>query len=623
MDQYMQPLLALPIFIIFLVISVALGRKLLLLLRIKSSSTVESIVFSLALGFGCFSYLVLAIGLLKVLYPAVILTAIGIIGVIVIPEIRNLYSEIVSIKKSSKNPCRSPGDFLLGFSMVCIGGMALVCALAPPTGMDWDGLAYHLAVPKLYLMHHSIYYVPFTSHSNFPFLTEMLYTIGLATHSAGVAKLFHFALYLGSAAGIYSMGSRYSGSLAGKIAALIFMTVPVVFYEAGLAYADITMGFYILLAVYSMLNWQASGMRRWLVICALMCGFALGTKVLAVVPIFAICALIVVWRARECQTADGVRLALLVGIGGAIVGSVWYVKSFVYTGNPVYPFLYNIFGGKNWSVEAAKVYQAEQSSFGMGKGFSELLFLPWNLLTEGTKFTNKQNANVFAVIGPAFLGLIPVYVLRARFNKGVLQTGIVAGVFVLSWFVLMQHSRYLIAAVPLLCVIAGAGAELGISGGKLGKWCVTGFVACVTICSIYSGAMLAALNYEPVFGMQTQPGFLSRMLDVYEAEKFINENTPQTARIVLFDEVRGFYLDRDYMWGNPNHHELIPWKSFKSGKEMVQWFRANGFTYVLWNRSFGTEQDYIRGTLFPDAEKSGLMREVYETRGRAVYELGE
>jgi hypothetical protein len=301
---------------------------------------------------------------------------------------------------------------------------------------------------------------------------------------------------------------------------------------------------------------------------------------------------------------------------------VWYVKSLIYTGNPVYPFLYNVFGGKNWSAEAASIYQAEQSSFGMGKGIGQLILLPWNLLTNGELFTNKSNANYFALIGPAFLGLIPLYALKGKPNRAVLNAALIAAVFILGWFFLMQHSRYLIAAVPLLCIVAAAGAYTAFKGGWATRAGIIGILAASVIPVVWSGADLTSTNYRAAIGMESSNEFLTKYVDVYEAESWANKNLPSTARVVLFDETRGFYLDRDYIWGNPGHHEMIPWKQFRKGNDMVRWFIAHGYTHLLLNQSIARgASDDIHGKLFPEAIQDGSMRELYSTKTCTIYEF--
>src|SRR5205823_3823427 len=67
-------------------------------------------------------------------------------------------------------------------------------ALAPPADLDWDGLSYNLAAPKVYLRDHRIHFIAYDSHTNFPFTVEMLYTLGLAWGGAVAAKLFHWSM---------------------------------------------------------------------------------------------------------------------------------------------------------------------------------------------------------------------------------------------------------------------------------------------------------------------------------------------------------------------------------------------------------------------------------------------
>lgn len=619
-----MPLMALPISIVFALITTAFGRRMLRLLHIKTESPLESNVFGIGLGLGVLAYLVLMIGLAQWLNPLSILIVTALMAIFAFPDLRDLLKEVVGGLRSTVGSKLKAADALITLSTVALGGVALVAALAPPSGLEWDSLAYHLAVPKLYLQHHGIYYVKFTSHSNFPFLTEMLYTIGLAFGSTALAKLFHFSMYIATTAGLYSLGRRHLSATAGKVAALLFMSVPVVLYEAGVAYADITMGFYVLLATYALLNWEERDSRGWLVICGLMSGLALGTKVLTAVPIFIMCLIVLIRCGRSCQWGRGLKLGWMVGLISILIGCVWYIKAYVYTGNPFYPFLYNIFGGRNWSAFAAHQYQIEQASFGKGKAFQDLLVLPWNLLVNGIYFSNApnpQSPNIFTLIGPAFVGLIPAYILKGKLTRTIADISLIALAFVGAWFIMMQHSRYLITVIPLLCIVAAAAVDMANREWRTCRFVVNGFVAlCVTL-SLLSGGAMSAMCGRAAFGLEPRDDYISRTLDVYDAESYINDQLPAKAKIVLFDEVRGFYLDRDYIWGNPGHHELIPWSTFKTGTDMVTWFKKEGFTHALVNWKFAGKNDDLHGKLIPDAVAHGIMQEVHSSHGVSVYEL--
>lgn len=600
--------------ILIILIAAGFGRKLLRLFGVKTDSPVEKSIFGMGIGLGVLAYLVLAIGLAGRLYWWVLAAVLILIAGVSFGEIIGLAKEIGGALRDRARAKLGAAQGLIAFSMVSLGAIVLLSSLAPPSALDWDGLAYHLAVPKVYLAKQAIFYIPYDSHSNLPFLTEMLYTVGLAFGSISLSKLFHFWMYIGTAVAIYALAKRHLSPRIGSVGALMFMSVPVIMWEAGSAYADVTTALYLTLALYALLNWQQSRQPAWLVLCGLMGGFALGTKVLAIVPIVVMCLWIIASSRR-------LRPALAMALVAVLVGSPWYIKSWVYTGNPVYPFLYGIFGGKFWSEGAAATYRGAQLAFGMGRGLDKLMMVPWNMTMNGARFFDEpERLKFFSLIGPALLGLIPVYVLAGVKRKGIAWTGLIAAVFLIAWFILMQQTRYLISIVPFLCVIAACGLDGANSKWRIGRHAANGFLGLCVLLSLLTGFMVSRGGARAALGLESQSSYLSRTLDIYDAESYINDTTPENTRVLIFDDARGFYLDRDYMWANPGHHEMIPWSSFKSGAEMVTYFRKAGYTYALINWKFANE-DTIHQRLITDAVGHGLMREVSGSNAVSVYEL--
>lgn len=617
-----QPLLALPVFVPILIVLMAFGRRLLAFLNVSTGSALESSIFGLGMGFGTLAYLVLLIGLVGALYPAVLIGILAVMTAVSLRQIREIITEVFRALKSNAKAKLKAGDSFITLAVVALAATGLVCALAPPVGLDWDGLSYHLAIPKLYLTHHSIYYVFFTSHSNFPFLTEMLYTVGLALGSPGVAKLFHFTMYLGTAAALYSMCVRNLDSLTGKLAALLFMSVPIALHESGMAYADLGTAFYVTLAVYAVMNWERTSEQRWLVLAGLMGGFALSTKVLAGVPIFALCVWVLLSARGERRLSVGFRSALTLGVISLLVGSPWYIKSYIYTGNPFYPFLYNLFPHtRNWSQSAADAYRGSQLAFGMGRGLAQGLMSPWNLTMSGYRFYDHRS--LLGLIGPAFLALTPACLLAKNLDKTILKVGAIGLVCMAAWFVLMQESRYLLGVLPLFSVVAGAGAAGAIQQWRVGRYAAIGVVVVSAGSTLVIGGMLAMACSRAAMGLESRDDYLTSpmMFESYPAISFINDTLPASAKVVLFDETRGFYLDREYMWGNPGHHEMIPWARLKTGGDMVRYFIGIGYTHALVNGNSGNSNDLLHTRLIPEAIGRGLMSEVYSSNGVTVYEF--
>lgn len=611
-----NPLAAMAISILILLISTAFGRRLLALAGVKSDSPVESSVFGAGLGLGALAYLVLAVGLMGLLHAWAVLAVLGIMAIISLGEIGRLIFAISRGLKSRAGERLTAIRALIAFPMIAVGALTVIAALAPPAELDWDGLAYHLAVPKIYLAKQSIHYIPFMSHSNFPFLVEMLYTVGLSLGSVSIAKLFHFWMFIATAAAIYSLCRRHLNARTGSLAALLFMTVPVIIWEAGIAYADIGTALYVTLGVYAILNWRQSRNVSWLIVGGLAMGFALGTKVLAAVPLAVLC-LWALWASRNLKPA------LTIGVIAILVGAPWYVKSFVYTGNPFYPFLYNIFGGRFWSAEAAEAYRGAQLVFGMGRSLGDLIILPWNATMNGALFFDDPDParpKLFSLIGPAFLGLIPLTVLAKGGCRRLVGMAAVVGVFGIAWFVLMQQIRYMIPIIPLLAIMAAAGLYAANEHWRFGRHVANAFTAVAIASGMIVALILAIMAAPAVFGIQDREDFLAENLDVYRAQAYVNDSTPEDAKIVLFEEVRGFYLDREYIWGNPGHHEMTPWQDFRNAEDMIGYFKEVGFSHALINWKYAGQAGLMHN-LIAESIGKGLMREVYGSNLVSVYEF--
>src|SRR5690606_27534638 len=86
-------------------------------------------------------------------------------------------------------------------------------------------------------------------------------------------------------------------------------------------------------------------------------------------------------RTRTASASDRLSLKPIVvfALIALLSGGGWYMRNIFWTGNPVYPFAYEIFGGKGWTLEMAKNYALDQAAFGFGRGVLDFLLLPWRL----------------------------------------------------------------------------------------------------------------------------------------------------------------------------------------------------------------------------------------------------
>ena len=640
--------------LLLILISSGFGRVLLRRCTVLSSAPLERFAYGTAIGLGVAALGVFTLGMAGLLSFApitvwwILMGGIGMVGTV--RNVRDALewlargrpSQIFQLRNGDQNLTYVTLIAPMAVLVLLAAGLFCLCAcFQPPAGHEWDVLAYHLADPKVFLAQQRITVLPTEHHSNFPFLMEMLYCVGLLYDGYPLANLLHFTMGVLTLVAVFGFCRRVLPAQVGWIAVLLLATTPLYLWECCVAYIDVGLGLYVTLAAFAgtMLIEAAraapSGetehgaadrrrrLREWAVLAGTAAGFALGIKYLALIP-FAMLPLLLAYRRVPLR-----QICNVIGIA-VLIGSPWYVKNVALTHNPVYPFLFKLFPqSTNWSTDRAAAYQSEQSGFGFSHALTpavdaagtrvgpevtaaNLLQSPWRLITIPYRFTNGGDFTFMALLGGLFAaGIFPLVYLR-KIPRPIVDLLLLLGSQLLAWFFVAQLLRYLVSLLPMAAVIAAYGltvvssidrtqavrsarnlrlfptlATLILSGQvMLMAWAVF-ILPTSSKVSAETGLMPTALSLGDVLKNVSEPDsrsdYLTRRLDVYAAMDWINRNTPPSAGVVLYDEPRGFYLDRPYLWGNREHSAYIPYDQMKDGIELTAWLRQHGYRYVLIN----------------------------------------
>lgn len=479
-----------------------------------------------------------------------------------------------------------PKNIFAPFALFVLVLMALIGVLAPPNMMDWDSLAYHLAVPKLWLNQGSVGFVEAIHHSNFPFTADMLYVWGLQWGGSSGAKAFSLCWALYGCCALFGLARRWYPTDGGKSpwwAAIAFLACPVVLWESGTAYIDIPHGLACGLGIlYFAESLTSKENQNWL-LSGICLGLAMGTKhtglqILGACVLVGMVAALVTKRQAE-RPWRGIGLAALLAIA---IASPWYLKSIAYTGNPVYPFFYKQLGGKEWDTWRSEIYTREQKSFGVGTSPVNLGHAVLGLAYQPGRYVNpmQDQGRGFPTggIGPVAFVVAFLWACSGqatRREKLVLAT---LGVSLLAWFVLSQQSRYLTAIVAPMAVL-GVGAVARLRMGRILPF-VIGAQA------VYSAWMLAIMQtaeqLKVVTGAMTADEYQTQAVGFYAPAKAINELAGQV-KVALYDELFGYFLDKPYMWANPGHSTLIPVEKSETGDDYADAMIELGFTHAYVN----------------------------------------
>lgn len=606
------------------------------------------------LGLGFLGWITLPIGLL----PAGLRWGVGAIALLALGGLVLLLRE----RPKGVPPKGPPALALLVLALA--GLVALVGVLAPSDAYDWDSLAYHLAVPKIWLAAGRIEFVSYIHHSNFPFLVDDLFIWGELWGGQAGAKAFTFAYTVyGTFAAFGLARSRY-GAAAGWWSAVAFGTVPMVLWESGTAYVDVAHALFGGLGIWlaaglveapsrrlgepaSGIESGASGDERRLgegsswVLPALLLGGAVASKYTALQTLPILGAVLLAYAfARRAGSPFGI---VKMGLVALAIGSPWYVRNVVDTGNPVYPFFYSKLGGVNWDEYQETIYKDQQQTFGAGRPMADAYTAgplePARLGSSilGTAYAPGRYSDPAPTRGFGFpfvsLGAIPVAVLlawllsgRARRREGVALA--VALVSFGAWFFLSQQARYAFVWCVPLTIMAG-GAVVRLRAGKI----VAAAVALQAVLTLvvqtryrddenrFASKLRVVLGADTPETYKGRPGFA-------DAAKTLNV-LAKDGRVALFDEVFGDLLDVPYFWAGPGHTTEMGYATMKGGGELVAALKRLHVThaYFALGAAFGgnaVERDrwlQAAGLTGPAVPYSGADRAARLKDERSAYKV--
>ena len=561
-------------------ITTGVGRLCLSSTAIRFASRSEGLFLSSGIGLVITGYAVFLLGVTGSLAaPGIGLLLISLALFSVAGWLRPIRTVPVSPTVCSVWDC--PAALLLGVLLLA----ALLLALTPETGKD--ALIYHLAVPKLYLLHHGFYFIPGNVFAGYPLLGEMHFLLALFLQHDILAKAMNYTVLCGILLG---MGLFVRHVLQNQqfpsLSMLIFISIPSVFAVSHAAYNDLFVTFFTLAAIYSFFRWSEHRLTAWLILCGLFSGSAAACKYTALLatPLGCLGILWLAYRSGNGTRETLRRLGLYIAVA-LIAGAPFYLKNWIVMENPFYPFFYGIFGGRGWDADQARLYDLLIQNLGMGRNLLDYLLLPWNLSLRA-----KMDTEFDGILGPIFLLTLPFLAALRRWETPLRMTLTYALLTFFFWASSAQQIRYLIPLFPLLALVTGA-----ILTRYRSRKRIFGLLLCIVAGSLaFNGYHIVRefIKINPLrvaVGFESRDHFLSRTLPTYTMYRFVNQALPSDVRIFLiYMKNYTFLCDRDcYADAMFEAHTLQKILREEASPDRVRnRLKASGFTHILYNEHY-------------------------------------
>jgi hypothetical protein len=398
-------------------------------------------------------------------------------------------------------------------------------------------------MPKQYVAANAIVEAPFNVHSYLPFSTEMLYTWVLLVGPDLAAQVLHALFGAVVAAVVFVYGARVGGAPRwGALAAALWVTVPSVAWNAGIAHNEMPMALAVTVAFLALASWYETRRTADLAWFALAYGLSLGAKhtTLVLAPVF---ALVVLWRLRTDPPEAQVRnaaVAVAVCALALVFPAAWYAQNLLRTGNPIFPYFWSAFPSHSpvWDADRVAVLEGYLRTTYGNATLAGQLRLPWDVSLLGREDVPRR---FDGDLGPAFLLVAPfVAWLVVRRPAAVAVrwrvTGLLVALAFLTWASQSQQIRFLLPFVPAAIALAIVAATSRHLRPGVRRAIVAGLAATVAVdAGVLVAGVAAASPLRAAVGLEPRDVYLSRRLGYYGYYLLLEREMRPGDRVLLVD----------------------------------------------------------------------------------------
>lgn len=494
--------------------------------------------------------------------------------------------------------------------------VTVLMASVPPVSRD--ALTHHLAVPKLYLAHGGIYETPSMKFSYYPMNLDLLYLIPLYFKFDIGAKYIHYAFALLTAWLLFRYLIKYTARTYALLGAAFFLTLPVILKLSITAYVDLGLVFFSWACLYFLMQWHSGGLKgKDIILSAICCGLALGTKYNGIILLLITAALIPLIYVRQYKERamtenrkPGNRVSVkamqwcLIYIAVSLTTfSPWMIRNFRWTGNPVYPLYDSLFNLKG-SHQADDMSPFEKRKVVYRESFLQTITIPLRIFFQG----RDDNPKYFDGRLNPFLLLLPIaaFLRRNKRQRRLASQARILSAFsflfiIFVWLTRDMRIRYMAPAIPplvVLTILSIRDIAESFDQTTLGRQAGVIAAACIAMVAIgYNVAYASRLfrHVDPLVylsGKIDRDQYISAFRAEYPVIRWANSHLPNRAKVLcMMVGNRSYYLDREFLLTD------LLFRKYQNGPILANMLSKtiseNGITHILlgantysrWSRS--------------------------------------
>jgi hypothetical protein len=312
----------------------------------------------------------------------------------------------------------------------------------------------------------------------------------------------------------------------------------------------------------------------------------------------------------------------------------WYLRSYLVSGNPVFPELYGLFGAppERWDALTRAGLQQFLDNFGRPRTLYNLATLPWHMTVHAEAY--------HGALGPLFLVLLPFLALRRRLGKIGWPAGFALGfVFVWASPLASFQMRFLVPIAPILAILASSAfsrlaAAVRSACGRRAELGAISLVALLLIANLppftafherdrvgwdgWLNSVLHGVEWGVVLGAESQQAYLQRKVRSYGVWTFANRDLPQDARVLTWAGGDQFYVERDWLWAYSTLARPVAWLEASAQADYLPGLRELGVTHLIVDQEL---RERLKSLPVGDGPPEGWFDLLYEDHHYSLHRV--
>jgi hypothetical protein len=433
--------------------------------------------------------------------------------------------------------------------------LGLIGCLAPETG--WDTGVYHFPMARLRAEQGGMIVRLDVPHGYRPAYLEMLYTAGFALNGETLASLINAAFYFSGLSIARLWGLWAGGARGGFYASLAWLTSVTYVLRLDGGDAEVGLAVYLGVALYALLRLREGGAGGWRFLAGAALGLFLGIKYASAYTLILLAAVWVLVRLVDraplkVLVADGVVL----GAVGLTLASPWYIRNYLETGTPYFPFRT---GGAGVGSDAVEVEP----------GGARVLL------------------QALAIDGFILVGIVGLFLKSAARLRWTAVISIGTALWMLRQLGFdpantTNAMRYASPCWLPLLVLGGLAVAAGVERGGFRR--IAALAALAVGLAIGQG-VLVARNLKKVpaaLGISDRNGYLEARISTYGAIRDAEASLPEGKRLLLVDE-RVYYCRAPFL-GASDIQSAVDFSVMKSAAEVRRFLEREAIGAIVVDR---------------------------------------